>query len=210
MYVASAIKQYGMKRIAVLALLLIISSCVSQNNKDTKLRENNIFIKIRFKDIYDMQPRIVGSTNLPNNTMLSVSMKKKGVWGRITNAKVMHGKFQTKRFNVVKKPLSAGIYHISIMTPLPSLQQQSVRNIIGEKGENLKGNLVRNIYGFSVVQLETSLILGCKKPNSTDDNRVKKLQRKEVEKQDDEFQEKLQNFKQNLIDHPESLRKIRN
>ncbi len=89
--------------------------------------------------------KVSGETNLPNETKLLISID-----GKTTNYKgqdtaiVKDGKFESNEFSSQGKGLESGQYNLEVTMPIASTQSQSVRNIIGEKGENLKGSLVES------------------------------------------------------------------
>ena len=56
---------------------------------------------------------------------------------------VKGGRFQSTKFSANHDNLEAGQYVAEVVMPIPAVQPPSVRAIIGEKGEKLKGSLVK-------------------------------------------------------------------
>jgi hypothetical protein len=96
------------------------------------------------------KPAIVGTTNLPDDTelMVSVTRPESGYHAQ-DKVTVISGRFRTGQFSRGQSPLSAGTYSIEIVMPYSFTQPESVRSIIGPKGERLTGKLVRidNVLG---------------------------------------------------------------
>ncbi|EIS9475942.1 hypothetical protein [Clostridioides difficile] len=108
----------------------------------------NVFINYNVEN-KDMKPNIKIKTNLPNDTVLIVSLfKDEGSREKNYNAQsevtIKDGYAETGEFSRFDEPLVNGKYEISISMSWPKFQSDSVRKIIGENGENLKGDLVED------------------------------------------------------------------
>lgn len=95
------------------------------------------------------RPTVFGETNLPEETELSVTVRVPGQYGGMANATVHNHRFKAGPFTVNGGPLPPGEAIIDAQTPLPQGQPDSVRQVIGEYGENLRGPLVYTIPGLS-------------------------------------------------------------
>src|SRR5205823_2580548 len=90
------------------------------------------------------KPKIVGDTNLPDGTELMFSIEGKSVrYNGQDKASVQGGRFQSDTFNKDYNDLDAGQYVAEVLMPIPAAQSPAVRAVIGERGENLKGPLVK-------------------------------------------------------------------
>lgn len=91
--------------------------------------------------------RIEATTNLPEGTRLQASLQPPlatcrpncgYVWE--SNLTVAHGHFIIGPF---RSDLTAGTYTLEITSPLAALQPKSVRAVIGDNGEHLKGQFTK-------------------------------------------------------------------
>jgi hypothetical protein len=87
--------------------------------------------------------KIAGKTNLPNETKLyfSVRTTKTRAYTKDGLTGVQNGHFETPEFSSNDADLPSGEYYIVVRTESPKYQPESVRRIIGENGEELKGSL---------------------------------------------------------------------
>jgi len=85
-------------------------------------------------------PTVVGKTNLPDGTMLMVTVSRKAssYMGQ-TEATVSSGSFRAGPFSDNGGALNPGQYVVNVFTPLAALQPAAVRTIIGEDGGKLRG-----------------------------------------------------------------------
>jgi len=145
--------------------------------------KNEVAFDIKFYDFGDKKPIIIGYTNLPEGTdiMVSVSRKKIGYFGD-TKTTVKDGRFQTKHFDASNMALPSGEYKIEISTPLPDFEPESVREIIGKKGENLKGKWVKQSYSSKTVNYSTNLRFGSGESKQDDADAIKR--KKDEQEQD--------------------------
>lgn len=84
------------------------------------------------------------STNLPENTELMVTVKNEEGYTAQDKAVVLsNGVANTAEFSNQGEALS-GKYIVTISMSLPELQDESVRKVIGEKGEKISGEYVEH------------------------------------------------------------------
>lgn len=103
------------------------------------------------------KPRLVGTTNLPDGTSLMVSVQDKlgGYYRAQSTTEVKFGYFVVGPFTAKGAALREGEYLADLTMPSPSAQSPRVREIIGQKGENLRGESVSE--GELGVTVETSV-----------------------------------------------------
>ena len=83
------------------------------------------------------------TTNLPEDTKLMVSVKNDNGYTAQDDVVILgNGKGFTSEFSDNGNALS-GKYTVEVIMSLPQLQKESVREIIGENGENLAGEFVK-------------------------------------------------------------------
>lgn len=80
-------------------------------------------------------------TNLPNGTQLMVDLSGNDYYGQ-TKVIVENGTITTEAFSNKGQALLSGNYKVEVSMPLPAIQSNSVRNVIGNTGENMIGELV--------------------------------------------------------------------
>lgn len=89
------------------------------------------------------RPRIAGDTNLPDGTDLMISIDSETTrYNASSKAVVQGGHFQSETFSKDNSDLEAEQYTGEVSMPVALFQSPSVRAVIGEKGEHLKGSLV--------------------------------------------------------------------
>ncbi len=81
------------------------------------------------------------TTNLPEDTVLMVTVSNDNFIGQDKATILSSGTGYTAEFSNKGKALK-GTYTVSVSMSLPRLQKDSVRQIIGEKGEKIKGQYV--------------------------------------------------------------------
>ncbi len=97
-------------------------------------------------DVVDGQATIRGRTNLPAGTILMTSVSTTQgpfLYFRGETAVADDGTFQDGPFNNEGKKLN-GAYRASIHMPFPRVQPESVKAVIGPRGEHLRGPLLRS------------------------------------------------------------------
>lgn len=108
------------------------------------------------------KPRIEGRTNLPSGTELMITIERRDIKYSAQDKTVVYdGKFSSTTFSDKGRGLMAGTYGVEVMMPMPSVQSNSVRAVIGAKGQNLKGKLVKTgIVGEKLVEYKTTFKIG--------------------------------------------------
>ncbi|HPQ71797.1 MAG TPA: hypothetical protein PKW95_21915 [bacterium] len=106
---------------------------------------------------------VFGRTNLPDGVDLSVSVDDKtpGIFIGQSHATVRNGQFSAGPFGP-DAGLPDGIYIAEIVMPVPSVQSDAVREIIGQKGEKLAGKLVSkdSILGEIYLEKQVEFFVG--------------------------------------------------
>lgn len=88
----------------------------------------------------DGRVRIRATTNLPDKMELMLSLRGVGFeYFAQDKVAVVQGRFISQWFSEEGRALRRGTYELSISSPLPDLQPEEVRAVIGKKGENLQG-----------------------------------------------------------------------
>lgn len=101
----------------------------------------------------DGRVRISATTNLPDGMALMLDLRGVGyAYFAQDKIEVAQGRFVSNWFSDKGRPLRRGTYEISISSPLPDLQPQQVRTVIGKEGENLEGP-VKTWMGSKMVDL---------------------------------------------------------
>lgn len=121
---------------------IITFETASQNNNLPQTQQIDVFIDLSVD--FDSQGRaqIMGSTNLPNATILMVDVFNREGYHAQDKINVFNGKFQAGPFSYHGGGLTGESYTVDVLMPLPKVQPTSVKNIIGQKGEFLSGNLI--------------------------------------------------------------------
>lgn len=105
-------------------------------------------------------PIIYGQTNMPDGTLLTVTLRIPGQYGGMQNVEVVNGRFASTRFSVNgERPLPSGKASVEVSSHLPQLQSQEVRAVIGDRGENLEGPLVYSLPGIGGRMIKTTSTL---------------------------------------------------
>jgi len=94
-------------------------------------------------DVADGKPVIRGKTNLPDGTKLGVRVAGARGYAAAADAVAANGAFTAGPFTANHAPLPTGSYEVRIVMPVPNVQPEAVRAVIGENGEHLKGRLVK-------------------------------------------------------------------
>lgn len=116
-------------------------------------KEINVRITVNMEKGRDGRARITGQTNLPDKMKLMLNLRGMGFkYGAQSTVTILRGGFSSEWFSDKGNALPRGKYQISISSPLPSLQRQEVRSIIGETGENLVGPVEMSM-GKKMVQI---------------------------------------------------------
>ena len=132
---------------------------------------NEVVITAQFEDSNNMQPRIVGYTNLPDGTRLHLNLIRQAAFFNYEDNEilVLNGRFQSRKMlnaiSATKTPVPPGQYNLRIFLPVGlSWQNASVNNILGERGRKLHGELVDsdtdNLSPLKIAEYKTVLQLG--------------------------------------------------
>lgn len=108
--------------------------------------DGDVTITISVTELSGARVRLSGMTNLPTGTHLMLSVEEKAQGGFIGQAKcsvAADGSFESETFGP-SGGLPPGVYVADVVMPVPAVQPESVKNIIGGNGENLSGPLVEN------------------------------------------------------------------
>jgi hypothetical protein len=129
------------------------------------------------------RPVVNGETNLPDDTELIIAISRKESSYRAQDkVKVGGGKFRSAQFGQRSGNLNPGKYMVEVLMPFPAVQTDSVRAIIGERGEKLKGSLVRHESLGNLVKYVSSFVV-----ESGPDARLDKAAREQDKKDTDKW-----------------------
>jgi archaellum component FlaF (FlaF/FlaG flagellin family) len=123
----------------------------------------DLSISIRYIKNADGRIVVTGSTNLPGKAALMISLtpKASGRNPMQTQTEVLpDGTYVSEAFGP-SSGVPDGQYTIDVTLPIAKTQPESVRTLIGDKGQNLKGPLVKDfsIWG-NVARVEEDIIVG--------------------------------------------------
>lgn len=106
------------------------------------------------------RPILLGKTNLPDGTelMTSIQGETSDFLGQ-DRATVATGSFRAGPFGPASG-LANGAYVASVTMPLPRLQNESVKSVIGQNGENLKGPLVKREALGATISIDKEFQIG--------------------------------------------------
>ena len=108
--------------------------------------DGDVTIDVTVTELPDRRIRLHGTTNLPTNTNLMLSVEERmqgGFRGQSKCSVASDGSFSSEAFGPAGG-LKDGLYIAEVMMPIPRMQSDGVRKLIGENGENLSGPLVEN------------------------------------------------------------------
>ena len=94
-----------------------------------------------------LKPTVTGRTNLPVGTKLTITLERAASYYKAESeaAVVADGCFSTAPFTQDNDPINPGQYNLSARMTASTEQPDAVRNLIGNRGENLSGPLVRSV-----------------------------------------------------------------
>lgn len=108
---------------------------------DKNVEPLDVFLDINV-EISDSKKAVVSiNTNLPDDTKLMITLRGNDYIAQ-DDISIYGGTGKTTTFSMKGNALPLGIYTVEVSMPLPSIQSEEVRQVIGNKGENLKGELV--------------------------------------------------------------------
>jgi hypothetical protein len=137
--------------IVALGLIVVLQDPISTvtpiaPNKDTTQRPSDVFIELTVDLGNGNRPVLVGRTNLPDGTLIMLSVDNHKYVDEFfmasDKATVENSAFRSAAFGP-DSGLPEGKYNASAAMPIPEVQPSSVRAIIGQYGENLKGPFVK-------------------------------------------------------------------
>ncbi|MBI6875614.1 ankyrin repeat domain-containing protein [Clostridium aciditolerans] len=151
-----------MKKVMIFfgAVLLIVASigsgillAKSKNDKQNKEGSINTYEGAKHSNIIQVdiseepiannnKVKFKVKTNLPENTELMATLSDFYEYNAQDKFSVINGQAETAEFSDKNKGLKKGIYRIEIDCPVANVQPQSVQDIIGKDGANLKGKYV--------------------------------------------------------------------
>lgn len=109
-------------------------------------KEDNLFVEfdITIQDIETGKPSVLVNSNLPEgmNLMVTLQNNELNYTGQSSGEIDDEGTVTIGPFSSRGDPLEPGVYSLRVNSALPRIQPDKVREIIGEKGEKLKGDLV--------------------------------------------------------------------
>jgi len=152
--------------VATLALVIVVAACedsrppeaadrgspVSRTERPSADRlsatrkplDGDVRIELKVTELSGRRVHIHGTTNLPTDTQLMLSVKERtegGFYGQSKCSVTADGSFQSESFGPANG-LKDGTYVANVTMPIARVQPDHVRQIIGAKGENLTGPLV--------------------------------------------------------------------
>jgi hypothetical protein len=91
------------------------------------------------------KPVISGKTNLPKGTKLIITVERKAISYKAQSPITVRddGAFRSEAFTLKGAPLSPGNYEFEVLMPVSAGQPEDVRALIGLRGENISGPLVK-------------------------------------------------------------------
>jgi len=108
--------------------------------------DEDVMIKVNVTELSDRRICLHGTTNLPTDTKLMLSVEERAQGGFLGQSKcsvAADGSFKSEAFGP-KEGLKDGVYVGEVVMPIPRVQPDHVRKLIGENGEQLSGPLVEN------------------------------------------------------------------
>ncbi|HUS09880.1 MAG TPA: hypothetical protein VMZ30_05380 [Pyrinomonadaceae bacterium] len=144
---------------ALLPVALVVLACKVSDNRNSNASpqpaattspqaqiqplDKGVVLTFRIETNGTRRPTVVGETNLPDETDLMISIDSRTIrYNASSKALVQGGHFQSETFSNDNSDLEAGQYNAEVLMPVALVQSPSVRAVIGEKGENLKGSLI--------------------------------------------------------------------
>lgn len=153
----------GIISVAVISIIVIILLVPEKGDITKDVQENQVK-KEKLTEIQKDEDRLIDvqiginhklsenrsvklfiESNLPDSTELMVSLEGENIeYFAQDRVKLDKGKAETSWFTDKGESLSTGIYKVDVTLPFARTQPESVKGIIGEKGENLLGENVKS------------------------------------------------------------------
>ena len=124
--------------------------------------DGDVTITVDVTELPDRRVRLHGTTNLPTDTNLMLSVKERaqgGFYGQSKCSVAADGLFDSGAFGP-RAGLKDGVYVADVVMPIPHVQPDNVKKIIGENGDNLSGPLVENGSFGVTVSVEKEFTIG--------------------------------------------------
>lgn len=144
-------------------LIIILAGCSTRESeqvkpeaKEIEVQEQqpiNVEISVNEEFNKDNHLAISGTTNLPTDMELMLTVTSEEGYNAQSKAYVMNGLFQSEWFTSSGQGLPNGKYSVEITSPTANVQPKIVKDVIGEQGVNLSGPLVNEdeIWGKRIV-----------------------------------------------------------
>ena len=159
-------------KFSLIILLIFIAGCTnSELNEDA-------LIDFKVTVLPSKQIKISGTTNLPENTILMISISEQMEAGFSREEKVSvnsNGAFSSILGSPTSNKIPDGLFTASILMPYARVQPDNVKKIIGFNGEKLTGKLVHKDEIGTTIQLATEFGIG-KHPHESQQKRIRKIQ----------------------------------
>lgn len=109
----------------------------------------------------DGRVSIEGNTNLPDNTDLVVSLESASIgFNAQDESKVVNGQFSAGPLGPTSGLTSAS-YTVEVLMPIPSVQPENVKKVLGEEGQYMSGPLVKDSgIGGKIVEFTFKHVVG--------------------------------------------------
>lgn len=122
-----------------------------------------VIIEFKLEGIAEKRPIVIGETNLPTGTNLMVEIVSLATNKTYqSESRVEEGQFKAGPF-APSEGLPTGSYRASVTMPVPEVQPQNVKDVIGPQGEKLAGALVKR--GEMGLTVETEQLFTIGEPN---------------------------------------------
>ncbi|MCZ1268614.1 hypothetical protein [Paenibacillus tundrae] len=139
----------------LLSIILVLSVCPEKGS-------SSLTVELTVKKEFDEENRLkfTGTTNLPNEMELVLSVTGEDEYSAQANVQVNNGMIESDWISNNGEGLVPGMYSLRITSQAAMIQPDSVQNVIGKKGENLEGEfilseetlgkMIKYTYAFSV------------------------------------------------------------
>ena len=133
---------------------------ISSSEAPTPKLDQDVRLGLMIDDVDKRRPVLTGSTNLPDGTRLMTSVQNESSGFRAQDSvSVDNGRFKAGPFGPAAG-LQPGTYIAEAFMPLPRVQSDTVRSVIGENGEHLLGPLVQKSSSGVTVSVEREFSIG--------------------------------------------------
>jgi hypothetical protein len=143
--------------------------------EEQKAKFNEVALLVQSEIQSDKRVVIVGKTNLPYKTELIITISDaltREPRGQFRTSVLTDGTYKSERLGPFAG-LKDGEYSANVTMPLPIIQPASVRAIIGDSGQHLKGSLVNK--GNNTVRSTQNFFIGGEDAAKTQVARLRKV-----------------------------------